>query len=254
LAGDVATARQRLAEHRDQGRARARRAGDLQARASGIDAKIDGLMDHAESLIAAFGELRDEINTSGIATTLPGGYSVTAEHAAATILGNVLLHCFPQHLVADVRFVQPGHERPVADPDALHEMPIRMRSMASAIKEGRLPPSAPAPIGQPEAPIAVEIDERDVILREPISYRGTDHRLVLVAGGPVRLPAPIVAAALERGVGHKPGSPAAEAILRDLARDGTSYWLSRTASSISAVDLSEHVAQERGRLADRAAA
>jgi len=124
----------------------------------------------------------------------------------------------------------------------------QMRALAEAIRTGSADFAGNQPLSAPEARDAIVIAEREVVLREPILYVGLDRRPVQVCGA-VRLPEPVALAALEQGIGHEPGTPEAQDILRGLEQGNTSYGYLDIG-----VDLAEVVAQERQCLAEKAAA
>jgi hypothetical protein len=244
----LAEGEEELAADRDAAE-RAKAADDLVQRAAEIDvaaARFPEAVAAVADLHAAFIQL---VQTKGLRFEVNAGLERSAEHIGFNTL----------HAALSALPVQVERRHPDAPPArgvrevVRDQLTDQMRALAEAIRTGSADFAGNQPLSAPEARDAIVIAEREVVLREPILYVGLDRRPVQVCGGAVRLPEPVALAALEQGIGHEPGTPEAQDILRGLEQGNTSYGYRDGYLDIG-VDLAEVVAQERQRLAEKAAA
>jgi hypothetical protein len=229
---------------------RTRVADDLLARADAIDAAAPEFVKATAALASVHAAFVEAIRTSGVRSPIFPGLDRPAEQVALNALHAAVATALP---------IQVASRHPDAPPardvgEVIAEvMTARMRALAEAIRSGEAPVSESLPAPLPDVqPAALTIPEREVVLREPVLYRDLDRRPTQVVGGAVRLPEPVALAALEQGVGFEPSTPEAQDVVRNLARNGTAYNFRGTWHDLG-MDLSERVAEERQRLAERVA-
>jgi hypothetical protein len=244
----LAEAEQKLAAERDKAE-RERVAADLEQRAAEIDMSVARFPAAVAAVATLHADFIALVQAKGLRFEVFAGLERTASHIAFNAL-HAALSALPVQ-------VSPRHPEAPAPRDVREDVREQltqpMRLLAKAIRSGNAALTDNQSLAVPEALPAVVIAERDTVLKTPILYVSADRRPVQVVAGAVRLPGPIALAAIEQGVGFEPGSPEAQDIIRTMSRDGANYGFRGDFLDIG-VDLSEYVAQERQRLAERAAA